>query len=107
LLRCAIAKARAELQRSEPKGGTLLVFYFRITKETKSNFEIEAESFGFGHLKLEEELLERNTDFDELKARAGRHGEEVASSIMDFSLVRPLKATFFGPAGNTTSPGNL
>ncbi|MFY9570218.1 MAG: serine/threonine-protein kinase, partial [Blastocatellia bacterium] len=94
LVRCALAKARTELERAGRTEGALLVFYFRIANETTDAFEIEATNFGLGHLENSAELG-YNSDLNELRARADRSGSEATSSVLDLPLESPLSAAFF------------
>jgi eukaryotic-like serine/threonine-protein kinase len=102
LVRCAVAKARTELQRTGQKDGALLVFYFQITRETNQAFEIQATNFGFSHLKKSDDLIQ-NPDLSELKERANKSAP-AASSVLDFSLESPLEAAFFSSSGTTSLP---
>jgi serine/threonine protein kinase len=94
LVRCAIEKARAELKAKGRKEGALLVFYFRITDETKESFKIEADHLGFDHLKKSDDL-NFNSDLKELRARAKQTETEALPSIMDLMLHAPLELAFF------------
>jgi serine/threonine protein kinase len=101
LIRCAIAKARTELQKIQKNEAALLVFYFRVANESKEHFQIEATNLGLSHMHGTQGLGS-NTDFNELKARAGRNQEEAINSVMDFSLNDPVGAAFFSAEATAT-----
>jgi hypothetical protein len=106
LVNCAVEKARSELQRNGSGEGALLVFHFRLTKEHANEFEVEANSFSFGHLKAPVDR-KGSTDIEALKAYA-REGTSAGSSVqrMDFSLASPLNASFLRKTwGTTLLPG--
>ena len=93
LVKCAIAKARTELQGEGKSDTALLAFYFRVTHETKDNFEIEATDLGFSHIRKKPEAI-HNSDMEELEARANSN-QEAAKQVMNFSLNKPLETAFF------------
>ncbi|HEX8492993.1 MAG TPA: protein kinase [Pyrinomonadaceae bacterium] len=103
LIRCAVAKARTELERVEKGEGALLVLYFLIKNETKENFEIEAASLGFSSVKGAERQGP-NTDLDELKVRAGQDPVETTDQVLNFSLNEVTGATFFDEQTEASRP---
>ena len=101
LVKCAIAKARTELQRGGQDEGALLVFYFRVTQEAVDHFEVEATDLGFSLIKKNSEYND-NTDMAELEARAGAN-KDTTAQVLNFSLNKPLETTFFASASESTS----
>jgi serine/threonine protein kinase len=96
LLKCAIAKARMELQGGKQGDGALLVFYFRVTQETAAHFEIEATDLGFSHVNRGA-AYSANDDMAELEVRGG--GSDASTGqVLTFSLDKPLGVTFFAPS---------
>jgi eukaryotic-like serine/threonine-protein kinase len=98
LVRCAIAKARAELNKTMQGQAALLVFYFEVLSEDKQSFELKASKFGLEHLN-KSGAGPHNAGFEELKARAGE-----GTSLLNFSLVNPLGQTFFNPHQRAAAP---
>jgi hypothetical protein len=100
LMRCAVEKARYELQKGGADTGALLVFYFEITNETRNGFEIKTDNFSLGRLNSRPD--------DDAGAALQMHAASAditTSSLqrLNFPLIRPLGATFFGKAGKTTT----
>jgi serine/threonine-protein kinase len=96
LVACAVVKARTELQRAGSSEAALLVFNFEIKNETRETFEIEATKFGFGRLNSPADVG-YNSDFEELKNRAGASQLGGQSSVFELPLDQPIGATFFKP----------
>ena len=104
LVRCAVVKARAELQRFEGSEAALLVFHFRIKNETKESFEIEATKFGLGYLNRPAEVG-YNSDLEALRMRAEQGQSGFESSVLELELDQPIGATFFRPSSMATQMG--
>lgn len=96
LIRCAIAKARIEIERAERGTGALLALYFQVSKETREGFEIEVANVGFSHTPGAGGVA-ANTDLQELKVRAGKAAEEASNTVFNFPLDARRGGDFFAP----------
>jgi serine/threonine protein kinase len=95
LVRCAIGKARDELNKTVHDQAALLVFYFSVVSENKHSFKLEATKFGLEQLN-KSSAPRQDSGFNELRARAGQ-ATDGQGSILNFPLPNPLGETFFNP----------
>jgi serine/threonine protein kinase len=93
LMRCALAKARAELSKAGAQSDALLAIHVRIVNETPSSFEVEADTISVGQ-PANQPALHTNADWNALQRRASAEQPAGAARI-DLALDDPLGKTLF------------
>ncbi len=100
LMRCALAKARAELIKVGSQSSALLAIHVRIVNETPDGFEVEADNIIVDQAATQP-ALHANVDWDALQRRANAE-QSVGGVQLNLSLDDPLGKTLFhtGAAAN-------
>jgi serine/threonine protein kinase len=103
LVKCAIEKAREELQRDGLSEGALLAFCFQVTEDKVGEFDIEANNFSLGRLRARHENSS-SANLEELKnhAKLAEGSATSPTQRFDFSLTSPLGTSFFNRSGLTS-----
>jgi serine/threonine protein kinase len=91
LMRCALAKARAELSKAGAQPGALLAIHIRIVNETPGSFEVEADSISVGQ-PINQAALHANADWGALQRRANAD-RPASGARIDLPLDEPLGKT--------------